>query len=116
VNRLIRRAVAFAVWACLGLSVAVPVQAQVWAPVSRISNTIGNNAGRVCVGGGADFVGCPPQSLYVTSGGQVGIGTNTPSATLDVHGTVSATYLQLSSPTAVLACSSTAIGAMRYTS
>ena len=116
VNRLIRRAVAFAVWACLGLSVAVPIQAQVWAPVSRISNTIGNNAGRVCVGGGADFVGCPSQSLYVTSGGQVGIGTNTPSATLDVHGTVSATYLQLSSPTAVLACSSTAIGAMRYTS
>lgn len=111
-NRPLRLAVAAALLAMQ----SVAAQAQVWAPLSRISDTIGNETGRVCVGGGADFVGCPSQSLYVTSGGQVGIGTATPSATLDVHGTVSTTYLQLSSPTAVLACTGTAIGAMRYTS
>lgn len=113
VNRLIRRAVAFAVWACLGLSVAVPIQAQVWAPVSRISNTIGNNAGRVCVGGGADFVGCPSQSLYVTSGGQVGINTTSPLATLHVAGTVSVTgALQVG--TSSLTCVSGISGSIRY--
>ena len=87
VNRLLRRAVAFAVLAC----VSIGAEAQVWAPVSRISTTLGNDARRVCIGGGADFVGCPHNSLALSSGGLVGINTNSPNAELDVYGTVSAT-------------------------
>lgn len=86
VNRLLRRAVACAVLAC----VSIGAEAQVWAPVSRISSTIGNDARRVCIGGGADFVGCPSNSLYLSTGGLVGIGTTNPNVELDVHGTVSA--------------------------
>jgi hypothetical protein len=70
--------------------VSIGAEAQVWAPVSRISSTIGNDARRVCIGGGADFVGCPSNSLFLSTGGLVGIGTPNPNAELDVHGTVSA--------------------------
>jgi len=45
----------------------------------------------VCIGAGGDFVGCPSNSLYLSSGGLVGINTNSPNAELDVYGTVSAT-------------------------
>lgn len=36
-------------------------------------------------------MGCPSNSLYLSSGGLVGINTNSPNAELDVYGTVSAT-------------------------
>lgn len=45
----------------------------------------------MCIGAGGDFVGCPSNSLYLSSGGLVGINTNSPNAELDVYGTVSAT-------------------------
>ncbi|WP_156827207.1 beta strand repeat-containing protein [Hyphomicrobium zavarzinii] len=72
---------------------SIGAEAQVWAPVSRISNTLGNDARRVCIGGGADFVGCPSNSLYLSTGGLVGIGTTNPNAELDVYGTISATNI-----------------------
>jgi hypothetical protein len=70
-------------------------QAGDWGDLAIVSGTLGNQSHRVCVGAPdagrpADF-GCPTYSMYVTSGGLVGINTSNPNANLDVYGTISAT-------------------------
>ena len=111
-TRPLRLVVATALLACA----AVAATAQVWAPIARVSSTLGNDARHICIGGTADFHGCPAHAPYVSSSGLVGIGTSHPNAHLDVHGTVSATYLRLSSPTTVVGCNAGLTGSMRYTS
>ena len=65
-----------------------------WGNVAVISNTLGNNANRLCVGEGlrVSDIGCPIYAPYIRpSDGFLGIGTTSPNAAVDVYGTISAT-------------------------
>lgn len=59
-----------------------------WGDIATISSTLGVNANRLCLGEGlrASDIGCPSYAPYVTSAGNVGIGTNAPSVPLSVSG------------------------------
>ena len=71
---------------------AISALAQDWGNFAIISNSLGNNANRLCVGDGSrpSDIGCPTYSPYLASGGLLGIGI-TPSEELEVSGTISAT-------------------------
>lgn len=65
-----------------------------WGNVAVISNTLGNNANRLCVGEGlrVSDIGCPTYAPYIRpSDGYLGVGTTSPNAAVDVYGTISAT-------------------------
>ena len=71
--------------------------------IPLISNTLGDVQNRLCAGaatpaGQAD-IACPSYSPYVTSGGLLGVGTSSPTATLQVSGSfIVSTTGQTSSP------------------
>jgi hypothetical protein len=60
---------------------AASASAQDWTPAT-ISSTLGVNANRLCLGEGfrAPDIGCPTYAPYVTSSGNVGIGTTNPTS------------------------------------
>lgn len=95
-----RRALA-AVPVLLGLGLAVLPQAagaQDWqfSTLANISATMGVNAGRLCLGEGSrQDIGCPTYAPFVSSAGNVGIGTTSPSSTLHVAGWASADSFML---------------------
>jgi hypothetical protein len=74
-----------------GLFAAFYAHADNWISVATVSETISNTVNRVCVGGGRTDIGCPSNSLYLSTAGLVGIGTAAPSTELEVVGTISAT-------------------------
>lgn len=73
----------------MAAAAAFPANAADWGQLATISSTLGVNANRLCVGEGLrSDIGCPSYAPYVSSSGNVGIGTITPSATLGVHGNI----------------------------
>ena len=56
--------------------------------LATISSTLGVNANRLCLGEGprASDIGCPSYAPYVSSSGNVGIGTTKPQKILDITG------------------------------
>ncbi|MBJ7545211.1 hypothetical protein JDN41_16795, partial [Rhodomicrobium udaipurense] len=69
---------------------AVPVLALSFDKIAFISSTLGDVSNRVCVGGYTSTkqadIGCPAYGPYLTSGGLLGVGTSSPTATLQVSG------------------------------
>lgn len=61
-----------------------------WDRIPLISSTLGDMPNRLCVGAPDPAhqhdIGCPSYSPYVTSGGLLGVGTSSPTATLQVSG------------------------------
>ena len=75
--------------------------AGVWGNVAIISSTLGVNANRLCLGEGSrpSDIGCPSYSPYITSGGLLGVGTSSPTATLQVSGSfIVSTSAQTTNP------------------
>ena len=74
----------------LGATVAASANANDWGDLAVVSGTLGNNANRLCLGVPASMrpadIGCPTYAPFVTTAGRVGIGTATPTATLQVSG------------------------------
>jgi hypothetical protein len=68
-----------------------------WGDLAVVSGTMGTNAGRLCMGEGSRVgdIGCPTYGPYVSSTGNMGVGTNNPSKTLTVSGTTYTGRLQL---------------------
>ncbi|MBT3071407.1 hypothetical protein KKP04_11085 [Rhodomicrobium sp. Az07] len=71
---------------------AVPVLALSFDKIAFISSTLGDVSNRVCVGGYSSTkqadIGCPAYGPYLTSGGLLGVGTSSPTATLQVSGSL----------------------------
>ena len=51
----------------LGLAAAFPAYAGQWMDVATISSTLGNNSGRLCIGGGRTDLGCPADAPLLNS-------------------------------------------------
>lgn len=76
-----------------------------WQPVAFVSSTLGNNAGRLCLGAPGTSrpsdLGCPTYAPYVSAtSGYVGIGTSAPGAKLDVNGQLNASSILVSNSVA----------------
>lgn len=71
------RVVVLALLFALGAGSAV---AQDWGNMAVISSSLGNNSNRLCIGEGSrpTDIGCPTYAPYVSSTGNVAIGTNNP--------------------------------------
>ncbi len=76
--------------ACLGSGLAAPVFAGDWQDFVYVSSTLGNVSNRLCSAAPSNRrpadIGCPSYSPYLTSGGLLGVGTSSPTATLQVSG------------------------------
>jgi hypothetical protein len=70
---------------------AASASAQDWGNLATISSTLGVNANRLCVGEGlrAGDIGCPTYAPYVSTSGNVGIGTTNPQKILDIASGIS---------------------------
>lgn len=68
----------------LALACSPLMAAHAWVDVATISSTVGNTNGRLCTGLGRADIGCPAYAPYLSSAGNVGIGTDTPEAPLHV--------------------------------
>ena len=91
---MFRRLALAAVPVLLGLGLAVlpsAAGAQDWqfSTLANVSATMGINDGRLCLGEGSrQDIGCPTYAPFVSSAGNVGIGTTNPGLALDVSGSI----------------------------
>ena len=76
--------------AIFAMLATLPAYAQQWSEFAYISQTLGVNANRLCLGEESrGELGCPAYAPYVDSAtGWVGIGTSSPVAALNVSGSV----------------------------
>ena len=77
------------------------VHAGTFDHIAIISSTLGVSAKRLCLGEGVrpSDIGCPSYSPYLTSGGLLGVGTTSPTATLQVSGSfIVSTSTQTTTP------------------
>jgi hypothetical protein len=92
---------------------ALPAFAQDWGTLAVISSTLGNNAGRLCLGEGTrnTDIGCPAYAPYVDPAtGNVGVGTDHPASALEVSGDLVVTGNSGVSPALVVDSSNSLVG------
>ena len=72
-----------------------------WGNFVFVSSSLGNNGNRLCFGDGSrgSDIGCPTYAPYVSSSGNVGIGTTTPTTQLQISGTATMNVTRLISQT-----------------
>lgn len=91
----------------LALGWAASAWANDWGFMATISNTMGIQPNRLCMGEGSrGDIGCPAYAPYVSAtSGFVGIGTNQPLSPMHISGTANSTLLRVGEPSRFLGMS-----------